>query len=115
MPLVHKFGITEDINDKSLYTNYFPELNDCIVVDDDVILEIVKDLAIMKTYYLFLTRPNFGLAYHGITIIPPQSLSFFLEVILSNKKIKRFEDTAILCEMIQQAIKSNKYILHFGI
>jgi hypothetical protein len=115
MPLVHEFGIIDDINDKRLYTGYVPELNDCIVIDDDIILELVKDLEIMKTYFHDLTRPNFGLAYHGITLIPPQSLALFLEIVLSNKKIKHFEDTAILCTKIQQAIKSNKFIVHFGI
>ena len=28
----------DDINDKSLYGSYVPERNDCIVVDDDLIL-----------------------------------------------------------------------------
>ena len=38
MPLVHKFGVIDDINDKSLYGSYVLEWNDCLVVDDDLIL-----------------------------------------------------------------------------
>ena len=30
--------ILDDINDKSLYNSYVPERNDCIIVDDDLIL-----------------------------------------------------------------------------
>ncbi|WP_400195358.1 short-chain dehydrogenase [Lysinibacillus telephonicus] len=115
MPLVHDFGIINDINDKNSYSSYSPELNNCIQVQDEVVQELVEGLKIIKTYFHSLERPNVGLAYHGITLIPPESLSQFLDTILTNKVIKNFEETSLLCEKIQQAIEQNKYMIHYGI
>ena len=115
MQLIHEFYIIEDINNQSLYSEYAPDLNDCIHVHDDIILELVDELAIMKTYFQSLDCPNFGLTYHGVTLIPPESLSLFLYIVLSNKTSKNCEDITKLCKKIQQAIKQNKYMIHYGI
>lgn len=79
MPLTHEFGIIDDITEKS-YENYAPEKYHCISLDDEIILNLIKPLSIMKTYFHRLDRPEYGLAYHGITIIPPESLSSFLNI-----------------------------------
>ncbi len=115
MPLVHEFGIINDINDKNLYSSYSPELNNSIQVHDEIIQELVEDFKIIKTYFHSLEHPNVGLAYHGITLIPPESLSQFLNTILTNKVINNFEESSLLCEKIQQAIEQKKYMIHYGI
>ena len=50
MPLTHEFGIIDDINDKA-YENYAPEKYNCISLDDEVILDLIKPLSIIKTYF----------------------------------------------------------------
>jgi hypothetical protein len=56
-----------------------------------------------------LKREKNGLAYWGVTIIPPNSLREFIFV-LDEKS--QFDE---LIELLQKALKENKYIIHYGI
>ena len=69
----------------------------------------------MKTYFHRLNRPEYGLAYHGITIIPPESLSSFLNIVLSSDAWKQYDELNELGEKIIQAKNENKYMIHYGI
>lgn len=115
MPLVHEFGIISDINDRNLYSSYSPEPNGCITVHDDTIQKLMESLSIMKTYFHSLDRQEFGLSYYGITIIPPESLTLFLDIVLSNKVLCLSDEVSALCEKIHLASVQNKYMVHFGI
>lgn len=75
----------------------------------------MKSLSLMKTYFHSLNRPNYGLAYHGITIIPPESLSMFLDIILSVKDSKQHNNINQLSKKIIQAKNENTYMIHYGI
>ena len=100
MPLIHEFGIIKDITEES-YMNYAPEKSQCISVDDDIITNLIGPLSLMKTYFHSLHRPEYGLAYHGITIIPPESLPTFLDIVLSADE-KQCDD---LIALLDEAIK----------
>ena len=114
MPLTHEFGIIKDITEKS-YKNYAPEKSQCISIDDEIITNLMKPLSLLKTYFHSLNRPEYGLAYHGITIIPPESLPTFLDIVLSADDLKQFEDLNELGQEIMQAKNENKYMIHYGI
>lgn len=114
MPLTHEFGIIDDIVEKS-YEHYAPEKYQCISIDDEIITKLIKPLSLMKTYFHSLNRPNYGLAYHGITIIPPESLPLFLDIILSTNVLKQYDEINELGEKILQAKNENKYMIHYGI
>lgn len=114
MPLIHEFGIINDIIEKS-YESYAPEKYQCISVDDAIIQNLMKSLSVMKTYFITLNRPAYGLAYHGSTIIPPESLTTFLDIVLSTDAWKQYEDINNLGEKIIQAKNENKYMIHYGI
>lgn len=114
MPLTHEFGIIEDIQDKA-YESYTPEKYQCISLDDEIILDLIEPLAIMPTYFHRLDRPSFGLAYHGITIIPPVSLSTFLDIVLSSDAWKRYDELSELAEKIVLAKHAQCYMVHYGI
>ena len=114
MPLTHEFGIIDDIIEKS-YDSYEPEKYQCISVDDEIIINLMKPLSIMKTYFHSINRPEYGLAYHGITIIPPESLPIFLDIVLSTDDLKQYDDINELGEKIIQAKSENKYMIHYGI
>ncbi len=45
-------------------------------------------LVLFKTYFHSLKRPGFGLARWGVTLIPPESLPAFQEIVLSDKRLK---------------------------
>jgi hypothetical protein len=114
MPLIHEFGIIDDIHDKA-YENYAPEKYHCISLDDEIILDLIEPLSIVKTYFQRLDRPEYGLAYHGITIIPPASLSSFLDIILSSDAWKQYDELDRLADKIMQAKNEQRYMIHYGI
>ena len=118
MPLIHEFGIINDISDinnEEFRYSYTPELYNCTSINDDIVQNLIKPLSIMNTYFLSLNRPELGLAYWGKTIIPPKSLPLFLEVIKTSKNMKQSNAINDLCKKVIQAIEENKYMIHFGV
>ena len=110
-----EFGIIEDIEEFQEYS-YDPEKYQCVFIDDKIYIDDWWDkLILLKTYFHNLNRPEFGLARYGITIIPPESLLAFQEIVLSDKRMKKDENLVKLADMIQDAICRNKYMIHFGI
>ncbi|MBO1626696.1 short-chain dehydrogenase [Bacillus cereus] len=115
MALNHEFGVINDINYQKTYESYTPDEHNCISVDDHIIENLLKPLSTMKTYFHSLKRPEYGLAYSSITIIPPESLSQFLDVVISYKDMRQSVDLNELAKKIIQAKEENKYMIHFGI
>lgn len=115
MPLVHEFGILDDFDSQKRYDDYTPQKYDCISVDDDIISSFIENLSIMKTYFHSFNRPEQGLAYYGITIIPPESLSLFYDVVTSSGYFKNSDELSELASKIIQATKERKYMIHYGI
>lgn len=114
MSLVHDFGIIDDLSHYS-DQEYALEKYHCISVDDAFILPLLPALSLMKTYFHSLDQPEYGLAYYGTTLIPPESLSTFLDIILSYKKVKQQKDIIALSQKILQAQEEKKYMIHYGI
>ncbi|PQZ50899.1 short-chain dehydrogenase [Bacillus sp. MYb209] len=115
MALEHEFGIINDINNEKTYQSYTPDVHNCISVEDDIIGNLLEPLSAMKTYFHSLNRLEYGLAYCGITIIPPESLSQFLDVVISYKDMEESVDLSELVKQIIQAKEENKYMIHIGI
>ena len=110
-----EFGIIEDIDETQSYS-YDPDKYHCVFIDDEIYIDDWwKKLLLLKTYFHSLNRPEFGLARYGITLIPPESLPAFQEIVLSDKRMKQDENLVKLAETIQDAIQRNKYMIHYGI
>ena len=76
----HKFGImnlSPELNER--YDYYEPEKYDCISINDDYIEPLLEKLACIECYWHTLERPEIGLAYCGINLIPPSSMEQFIE------------------------------------
>lgn len=114
MSLTHEFGIIENFAEIS-YEAYAPQKNQCISVEDAIVVDMLQPLLLMQTYFHSLDSTGFGLAYHGITIIPPESLSTFLDIVLSRKKFKQHDNAIKLSQKIIQAKNENKYMIHYGV
>lgn len=114
MALVHEFGIIDTFSAAS-FEDYSPEKYPCISVNDTHIQALLRSLSLVKTYFHSLDRPEFGLAYYGTTIISPESFATLLEVVLSAKKINQQEDIIELSQLILQAKRENKYMIHYGV
>ena len=108
--LRHEFGIMPETPEKHMsYQQYTPEKYNCISVDDDYILEIIKDLREIKFYWCTLDRPEWGISYYGTTLISPESAGKFLE------KIYGIPDLSDLANLLWNAINENKFVIHYGI
>ena len=108
----HEFGIMKN---KPLYIDVFDEYEpnkyNCIQVNDDFIEPILIDLQSIDCYWHTLKVAGKGLAYCGITLIPPESIDTLISI-LSKQSILEYVD---LISLANQAKKENKYIIHFGI
>ena len=91
------------------YDEYEPRKYRCISVDDDLVEPIDADLSNMECYWHTLDAPGKGLAYCGITLIPPHSIHAFIEVIRDNPALSD------LLELLEQAQKEHKWVIHFGL
>ena len=109
-----EFGIIEDIEETQEYS-YDPKKYQCVCIDDAYIDDWWNKLALLKTYFHSLDRPEYGLARWGITLIPPKSLPGFQEIVLSDKRINEDAHLRELADKIQDAISRNKFMIHFGI
>lgn len=110
-----EFGIIEDIS-KTQNFSYTPEKYQCVCIDDDIYIDDWWDkLVLLKTYFHSLERPEFGLARWGITLIPPESLPRFQDIVLSDRRINEDIHLRELADKIQEAINRGKFMIHFGI
>lgn len=111
----HEFGITNVFNPQKGYGYYAPEEYNCIAVDDELINELSKSIKIMKSYFHYFYKPEFGLAYCGVTIIPLESLSVFYDVVVSFVNVKESGELSNLAEKIVQAREEYKYMKFWGL
>lgn len=111
-----EFGIIDEIDYKKDYSKYEPQKYNCVFIDDDIYInDWWKRLSTMKTYFHSMNRPNFALARWGITLIPPESLTIFQDIVLTDKRIYNDDNLVQLANVIQKAIDENKYMIHFGV
>lgn len=115
MPCVHEFAIIDEFDKQKSYLDYESHKFNCILVDDEIIDSLMDHLSIMKTYFHSFKRPEYGLARWGITIIPPESLSLFYDVIASSKLFSKSPELNELASKIIQAQEESKYMIHYGI
>ena len=66
----------------------------------------------IPVYYGSLRRPDVGLAWYGITLIPPSSAPAFLDILANDPEKETFRDLAYL---MHRAAAQTKFIIHYGI
>lgn len=59
--------------------------------------------------------PNFALARCGVTLIPPESLEIFYNIISNDKHSKSSIELIDLMILLRKAISQNKYVIHYGV
>ena len=69
----------------------------------------------INNYFQVTTQPGAGLDYCGVTLIPPESLKEFKEVIIKANNHYQSQELNLLIEKIYKAICENKYLIHYGI
>jgi len=108
----HEFGLMPEMPGETVrYDEYEPEKYGCIVVDDDLIEPILPDLQAVDCFWHTKKVPGRGLAYCGVTLIPPSSMEALANVL-------RGRNESVLAELLalaETAKRNKKYIIHFGI
>jgi hypothetical protein len=127
MPLVHNFGIIKDFDAKKGYSNIdefgkYPEVfpnalqaYDCVDIHDNYLNDWWERLELMKTFFHRMDRPAFALARYEVTLIPPESLPVFQDIVITDKRIYSDDNLVDLANLIQEAIEKNTYMIHFGV
>ena len=106
----HEFGIMKNNPKPSVrYDAYEPQKHNCISVDDDYIEVVAPRLNNVEFYWHCLDTPAKGIAYYGITLIPPASMEPMIEV------IKPVDELSDLIQLLQKALNENKWVIHFGL
>lgn len=108
----HESGMmqNESINNER-FDEYEPNKYHCIVIDDDFIEPILIDLQNVTCYWHTLQALGRGIAYYGITLIPPESMDLLIQILSLQDKLE-YTDLISLANQVKQ---ENKYIIHFGI
>ena len=108
--LCHEFGIMDRApRPGERYDCWEPEKYRCIRVADDDLQPLLEAFRLGKTYWHTLDRPEFGLAYYGVTLIPPERAAAYLEIVLERHKL------SALAALFSEAAQEQKYVIHFGI
>ena len=106
----HEFGIMQIAPEKGKrYDEYEPQKYDCISVNDDYLEDIVADFNHIDFYWHSLDIKGKGIAYCGVTLIPPDSVNAFAEV------IEDIYGLSELRKLSKKAIAENKWMIHFGL
>ena len=106
----HEFGIMQNAPEpRKRYDEYEPQKYNCISVDDNYIEDIVAKFNLIDFYWHTLDAPEKGIAYAGVTLIPPTSMQAFIDV------IKDVFGLSELKELSEKAFAENKWIIHFGL
>lgn len=106
----HEFGIMQEPPQKGQrYDEYDPQSYNCISVNDDYLEDIVMKFNGIDFYWHTLDVPAKGIAYAGITLIPPASIPALITVI---ENIYGLSELKVL---LQNAYHVNKWVIHFGL
>lgn len=115
MPCVAQFGIIDDFKKDKDYSSYEPEKYNCVAIDDDILNDWWDQLTLIKTYFHCYSRPSFALARWGVTLIPPESLEDFYNIVSKDTKSKSSAESIDLMILLRKAISENKYVIHYGV
>lgn len=107
----HEFGLMNHPPVESKrYDTYNPEKYDNLIsVGDNYIMGIDNELNEIHMYWHTLKKPQKGLAYCGITLIPPEASA---EMLLITEKYPELQQ---ITHLLKKAREENKFIIHFGI
>ena len=107
----HEFGIMQDApqQGKRYDECYEPQKYACVSVDDDYLDGIVAKLEAFDFYWHTLSVKGKGLSYCGITLVPPSSLKAFIDAITDNSELSKLK------ELLEKAMDSNKWVIHYGL
>ena len=115
MPCVHQFGIIDNFDKQKIYKDFEPEKYGCVTVSDDIVSLWCYHTETMLCYTGDTTKISRGLAMCGVTIIPPESLTKFVQIVETKTPRLHAAEVDELIKAIDKAIRQDKYMIHFGV
>lgn len=115
MSCVAQFGIIDEFEKDKDYSCYEPQKYSCVDINDDILNDWWNELTLIKTYFHCYSRPSFALDRWGVTLIPPDSLETFYNVVSNDKRSKSSNELIDLMVLLRKAISNNKYVIHYGV
>jgi len=104
----HEFGIMPAAPQKGQrYDDYLPQKYNCITVDDRHIENL--DLEHIDFFWHTLDDGGKGLAYCGVTLIPPEAIPQFIAAIDAIPALSELES------LLQKALAEGRWVIHFGL
>lgn len=106
----HEFGVMKrSPGPGEAYEEYDLSLcGDRALVEDDRVCDLWEYFGSIPCFWHSLQRPAQGLAYTGITLIPPSSAKELLD------KLPWTEDLSALRRILRSAGETGHYVIHFG-
>lgn len=106
----HEFGIMiDDPQPGKRYDEYEPWKYASVSVDDGYLEGVAEKLTSIDFYWHTLSAKGKGLAYYGITLVPPCSLNAFINVIADIPELYE------LNMLLEKALVKNKWVIHYGL
>ena len=123
-PYAH-FGIIDEIDIDKDYSQLNGDFQGCLAkyqcvdVPDMIINGWWDSLTKMKTYFHTIQRPATALARWGVTLIPPESLDTFIDIVLhhTNEYFHKYceDKITLLLDLLARAKQEEKYVIHYGV
>ena len=107
---VHHFGqMTFAPQPGERFERFEPERFGCISVRDELIDGLIRSFSAVKTYWHCTDAPGSGLNEAGVTLIPPSSAGQMASVIKGREALME------LYQLLNEAERTQKWLIHFGI
>ena len=121
------FGIIDNFDKSRDYSEYKNgetyqdkvKEHNCVKITDNIINFWWNSLTAMKSYFHCFDRPATALARWGVTLIPPESLGVFYNIIENDTPVEFFDKYAEvvtrLLNLVERAKHENKFVIHYGV
>lgn len=106
----HEFAMMPNEPEKGKsYEEYESQKFACISVDDEALESVAEMLGEIDFYHHAVDVPKKGLAWCGITLIPPSALKDFIKAIEESNELDKLK------ALLETAQMFGKWVIHFGI
>ena len=107
----HEFGIMRRAPmPGERYDVYLPEKCDSLIAADDIYIEKLQSgLEAVDTFYHTLDVAGKGLAYCGVTLIPPEAAGQMADIVKDMPELKELE------ALLETAEETGRYVIHYGL
>ena len=110
--MTHEFAKSLTIPVWPYYSKDFPEER-TIIISDDFVLNNIEVFQKPIVYSYLFDRPAPGINYHGISIFDVSSCESF--ILNLSQDCEASEERDLLIRFLEEAVKENMYVIHFGI